>query len=236
MALSFLHLTIVFISLFFLGGANAKYFNLVNKCKKTIWPGIYSGAGLSQPYDSGFALAPGQTYLYESQYQWTGRIWARTGCRFDATGKGKCATGDCNGLLKCDGYEGTPPMTVALFSVDTPDDTYSVDLQHGFNVPVSVTTQGGTGQCQPSACIANLRRKCPTGQRVLNRKGRPVGCKSACDAFGDAANCCTDPFTAWKCNPTNYTKLFKAACPTAVTFLYDKDFTCKGSNFTVTFC
>jgi hypothetical protein len=36
------------------------------------------------------------------------RIWARTTCNFDGAGRGRCETGDCNGLLQCQAY-GQPP-------------------------------------------------------------------------------------------------------------------------------
>jgi hypothetical protein len=28
-------------------------------------------------------------------------VWGRTGCSFDGSGRGSCATGDCGGALSC---------------------------------------------------------------------------------------------------------------------------------------
>lgn len=220
--------------------ANARVFTVVNKCRRTIWPAVISNAAVPQPFKTGFMLAPGQTYLFESQYQWYGQFWARTGCRFNkVTGKGKCRTGDCHGLFQCDGYDGHPPVTVASFALDTPDgDHYSVDMLHGFNIPITVTPTAVTSsQCKTSSCVLSLTRNCPQELQVKRRDGRVVGCNSACDAFGDPLNCCQDPY--WQsrdCHPTNYTKALKAACPTALTYQFDESLICKAANYTITFC
>ncbi|KAK9030533.1 hypothetical protein V6N11_031958 [Hibiscus sabdariffa] len=48
---------------------------------------------------SGFYLLPGQTQLSEPPWSWNGRIWARTGCKFDSNWQPACETGDCDGRL-----------------------------------------------------------------------------------------------------------------------------------------
>ena len=45
------------------------------------------------------------------------RIWVRTGCSFDGSGRGRCQTGDCGGLLQCQGY-GAAPNTLAEFALN----------------------------------------------------------------------------------------------------------------------
>ncbi|KAI9160564.1 hypothetical protein LWI28_009459 [Acer negundo] len=39
----------------------------------------------------------------------SGCIWARTNCKFDANGNGKCETGDSNGALYCGVSNSTLP-------------------------------------------------------------------------------------------------------------------------------
>ncbi|KAK9030529.1 hypothetical protein V6N11_031954 [Hibiscus sabdariffa] len=40
-----------------------------------------------------------QTQLSEPPWSWNGRIWARTGCKFDSNWQPTCETGDCDGRL-----------------------------------------------------------------------------------------------------------------------------------------
>ncbi|MBO8631238.1 Thaumatin pathogenesis-related protein, partial [Staphylococcus aureus] len=70
--------------------------------------------------------------------------------------------------------------------------------------------------------------------------GSTAGCKSACAAFGTDEYCCkgvsNDPN---KCKPTNYSMIFKNACPLAYSYAYNdgsSTFTCTGANYLLTFC
>lgn len=67
-----------------------------------------------------------------------------------------------------------------------------------------------------------------------------IGCKSACDQFATPQYCCTEAYgSPTTCPPTQYSNAFKAACPTAYSYAYDdatSTFTCKGANYTITFC
>ena len=71
---------------------------------------------------------------------WAGRVWARTGCNFDGSGQGHCATGDCGDKLECNGAGGVPPVTLAEITLNGAGgkDFYDVSLVDGFNVPVQV--------------------------------------------------------------------------------------------------
>uniref|UniRef100_A0A7N0URM8 Thaumatin-like protein n=1 Tax=Kalanchoe fedtschenkoi TaxID=63787 RepID=A0A7N0URM8_KALFE len=84
-------------------------FVIRNNCPYTIWPGTLAGAGTPQLSTTGFQLDSGQSARVVSTPEWSGRIWARTGCKFDAFGVGMCETGDCGGRLQCDGSGAAPP-------------------------------------------------------------------------------------------------------------------------------
>jgi hypothetical protein len=71
---------------------------------------------------------------------WSGRIWARTGCTFDANGIGPCEVGDCGNKLQCNGAGGVPPVSLAEFTIGDKD-FYDVSFVDGLNVPVQVSNQ-----------------------------------------------------------------------------------------------
>ncbi|KAL4563227.1 hypothetical protein LXL04_027265 [Taraxacum kok-saghyz] len=71
---------------------NAAIFDIRNNCPYTVWAGAVPGGGQQ--------LNPGQTWsLYVAPGTSLARIWPRTNCNFDGSGRGWCQTGDCNGLL-----------------------------------------------------------------------------------------------------------------------------------------
>ncbi|KAK1283199.1 Thaumatin-like protein 1 [Acorus calamus] len=57
---------------------------------------------------------------------------------------------------------------------------------------------------------------------------------SACVAFGDPKYCCTGAYGGpGTCKPTNYSRVFKNACPLAYSYAYDDSssiFTCAGGG------
>ncbi|KAL0338293.1 UNVERIFIED_CONTAM: Thaumatin-like protein [Sesamum angustifolium] len=126
-----------------LTGANGKGHQLiiVNNCNESIWPGILGGAGQQTPKDGGFLVNRGQEVVVDVPEKWSGRIWGRQKCNFNANGKGSCATGDCFGLFHCQGLSGKPPTTVVEMTLGTstsPLHFYDVSLVDGFNLPVSM--------------------------------------------------------------------------------------------------
>ncbi|KAK7283860.1 hypothetical protein RIF29_13608 [Crotalaria pallida] len=222
-----------FLIMLFLIGVDATAFTLQNRCKNTIWPGILTGAGKPQLMDGGVELKPGQAINITAPTGWSGRFWGRRGCSFDSSGNGKCTTGDCGGKLKCAGAGGS----LAEFTLDSPEgDFYDVSLVDGYNMPVSIFPSGGSGQCTAVTCLSDLNRNCPTGLE-LRTEGHIVGCKSACMAFNKPAYCCTEDFSSpKKCQPTNYSKVFKASCPQAYSYAYDdatSTFTCPGADYLI---
>ncbi|XP_058075579.1 thaumatin-like protein [Magnolia sinica] len=235
MAFWFLYLLLAFS----ISCVRAREFTFHNNCTNPVWPGIQPSAGKRVLLRGGFQLAPGQTVNINVPRGWSGRFWARTGCAFDRADHGKCVTGDCGGSLRCAGAGGAPPSTLAEFTLDSPLDFYDVSLVDGYNLPVSILPSGSSGTCQEVRCVSDLNRSCPAALQVM-REGRVVACKSACMAFGSPEYCCTGEFGGpGTCKPTAYSRVFKAACPTAYSYAYDdptSTFTCKGADYLITFC
>jgi hypothetical protein len=220
---------------------DATIFTLQNKCRNTMWPGILTAAGKPQLIDGGVKLKPGQAINITAPKGWSGRLWGRRGCAFDTSGNGKCVTGDCGGKLKCAGAGGEPPASLAEFTLDSPEgDFYDVSLVDGYNIPVSIIPSRVSGMCKEVKCRSDLNKNCPAGLEVRNIKGRVVGCKSACMAFNKPEYCCTGDFNSpKKCQPSSYSKVFKASCPMAYSYAYDdatSTFTCHGANYLIRFC
>ena len=84
---------------------SSRDFRFVNKCNATVWVGSLGSTLIN---GGGWPVGPGTTVTVSAPPGWHGRFWARTGCRFDHTGKGRCETGDCGGLAKCAGAGGQP--------------------------------------------------------------------------------------------------------------------------------
>ncbi|XP_020186543.1 pathogenesis-related thaumatin-like protein 3.5 [Aegilops tauschii subsp. strangulata] len=221
----------------------ATTFTIANYCAYTIWPGTLAGSGTPQLSTTGFELGPGQTVRLAAPPAWSGRMWARTGCVFDAAGAGVCQTGDCGGRMECRGAGATPPAT--LFEVTLGkgggEDFYDVSLVDGYNLPVVAIPRAlrGPGACNATGCLADLNRSCPTELQVVYGAGA-IACRSACEAFGQDRYCCSGAYgTPAACRPTSYSSVFKMACPRAYSYAYDDStstFTCSADDYTVAFC
>ncbi|XP_047051785.1 pathogenesis-related thaumatin-like protein 3.5 [Lolium rigidum] len=221
----------------------ATTFTISNYCAYTIWPGTLAGSGTPQLSTTGFELAPGQTVRLAAPAGWSGRMWARTGCVFDAAGAGICQTGDCGGRMECRGAGATPPAT--LFEVTLgktgSEDFYDVSLVDGYNLPVVAIPRAlrGQGACNATGCMADLNRSCPRELQVDCGAGA-IACRSACEAFGQDRYCCSGAYgTPAACRPTAYSSIFKTACPRAYSYAYDDStstFTCNADDYNVAFC
>ncbi|KAL3840328.1 hypothetical protein ACJIZ3_024919 [Penstemon smallii] len=239
----------LFLALFSIGATftkvSATVFTLQNSCSYTIWPGINSGNGAAILGDGGFSLSPGATIQLPAPPGWSGRFWARTGCNFDDAGNGNCTTGDCGNTIKCIGG-GAPPVSLVEITLgngasgDSAKDFYDVSLVDGYNVGIGVRTSGGFGDCQYAGCVADVNANCPSELQIRGGSGQVVACKSACLEFGKPEYCCTgDHSTSDTCPPTDYSRMFKSACPTAYSYAYDdgtSTCTCTGSDYLITFC
>ncbi|KAK9128582.1 hypothetical protein Syun_017379 [Stephania yunnanensis] len=239
MALSYVHLPLLLLLLPLSEGATV--FTLHNNCKTKVWLGILSGAGSDTLNHGGLRLKPSDTVNVTAPEKWSGRFWGRHGCTFNRrTGQGHCVTGDCGGLMHCSGAGGAPPVSLAEFTLNSPVDYYDVSLVDGYNLPISVVPIGGSGSmCKPVTCVSDLNRSCPQDLQV-KVNNRVVACKSACLAFNTPEYCCTGAYgTPDKCKPSEYSHVFKAACPSAYSYAYDdatSTFVCDRANYLIRFC
>ncbi|XP_024031937.1 protein P21-like [Morus notabilis] len=216
-------LPILFLTFFFIS-THAAIFDIKNNCPYTVWAAASPGGG--RQLDSGntwtINVNPGTS---------SGRIWARTGCSFDGAGRGRCQTGDCGGILECQGY-GQAPNTLAEFTLNGFSNLDYIDISviDGFNVPMEFSpTSGGCNRV--IRCTADIIGQCPAALRVDG------GCNGACPVFKTDQYCCN---SGNYCGPTDYSRYFKDRCPDA--YSYPKDdatslFTCpSGANYKVVFC
>lgn len=215
--ISFLFITLCFAL------ADAARFDIKNNCPYTVWAAAVPGGGkqLNRGETWTLNVNPGTTQA---------RIWARTKCTFDGSGRGKCETGDCGGLLQCKAY-GVPPNTLAEYALNQfgNKDFFDISLVDGFNVPMelSPTSNGCTRRIK---CTADINGQCPRELKA------PGGCNNPCTVFKTDQYCCN----SGKCAPTNYSKFFKDRCPDAYSYPMDdptSTFTCNaGTNYKVVFC
>ncbi|XP_061376472.1 thaumatin-like protein 1b [Gastrolobium bilobum] len=237
-------LTLLFLFLFqFLTGSNSATFTIVNKCSYPVWPGILTGAGTTQLATTGFALQPGGSNAVAAPTAWSGRLWGRTLCSTDSTGKFSCVTGDCgSSVVECNGAGGALPATLAEFTLNGAGgmDFYDVSLVDGYNLPMTVEPHGLGGNCTATGCAVDLNKGCPTELKVMTASNESVACKSACEAFGDPQYCCSGAYgTPQTCKPSSYSQFFKSACPRAYSYAYDdgtSTFTCASADYLITFC
>ncbi|KAK1309356.1 Thaumatin-like protein [Acorus calamus] len=244
--ITILSLALLFITAQTISPVSSTTISLYNKCSHPVWPGIQPSAGKPILARGGFELRPNQAYALRVPTGWSGRVWGRVGCSFDAaTGRGRCATGDCGGSLYCAGAGGAPPATLAeitLSSGGAAADFYDVSLVDGYNLGISIKPFRGTGNCQYAGCVSDLNMMCPAGLQVRASASdrRVVACKSACSAFGSPRYCCTGSFgSPQSCKPTTYSRIFKSACPRAYSYAYDDPTsiaTCVGGSYLITFC
>ncbi|KAK6947742.1 Thaumatin family [Dillenia turbinata] len=209
---------------FFCTTANAADFLIQNNCPYTVW-------AASVPVGGGRQLNNGEQWTVTAAPGTTGaRIWARTGCNFDGSGRGSCQTGDCGGVLQCTTY-GQPPNTLAEYALNQFSnlDFFDISLVDGFNVPMEfVPTSGGC--TRGPSCTADVNGQCPSELKA------PGGCNNPCTVFKTDEYCCN----SGSCEPTPYSEYFKQKCPDA--YSYPKDdqtstFTCPtGTNYRVVFC
>ncbi|XP_064963237.1 thaumatin-like protein 1b [Musa acuminata AAA Group] len=236
-------LSAAFFSAIVFPAASSTTFTVKNNCPFTIWPATLTGRRSALLPQTGLELAYGESQSLDAPAGWSGRFWARTRCTTDSTsGRFSCASGDCgSGSIECNGAGGAPPTTLVEFTLqgDGGKDFYDVSCVDGFNLPVSVTPRSGQG-CSSISCPADTNAGCPPELQERARDGAVVGCKSACLAFDTDWYCCRGAYgTPSACKPTNYSMLFKNACPQAYSYAYDdatSTFTCVGANYLITFC
>lgn len=229
--------------------AGSRVFTFVNHVRQTIW--LAAGQQTAQPAlkTTGWVLRPGQTLGVRVPDHWNGRFWGRTGCTFDAAGRGHCETGDCDGRFQCPGY-GVIPASLAEFNLNSWDgmDFYDVSLVDGSNVPMFINLVGGATKdpisasgCSAAGCTRAV--DCPAALRI-EAGGRQVGCESPCGVFDTDQYCCRAQWAPRdKClpaqRPVDYAALFKKAEPFAYSYADDdatSTFTSRGeAGYRITF-
>lgn len=203
---------------------------IINQCNYTVWPASFPTDATSES-PTGFILKPGENSIITTSDGWTGRVWGRTLCTIDSTGKFSCVTGDCgSGKIACD-TKGSPPLTLAEFTLNGPNnqDFYDVSLVDGYNVPMNIVPLDSSGMCNSTGCPTDLNAVCPTELKLM-KNGKFVACHSPC-AVGNHS-------TSGKCEPSSYSKIFKKACPEAYTYPEDSTstFTCSATDYQVVIC
>ncbi|GAB4847820.1 hypothetical protein Ancab_026882 [Ancistrocladus abbreviatus] len=242
MASCFLHISLTVLFLALSGGpkfTECTNLTIINRCKETIWPAITPADNFTN--GGGFTLKKGESAILQAPPGWHGRIWARTGCNFDNKGNGTCQTGRCGTSLKCSG-PGQSPATLVEFTIAQQEnalDFYDVSLVTGFNVPVVVTPLRSKGNCSIAGCDTDLRNSCPS-ELAVTAEGKTIACQSACDAFRTDEYCCRGTYgNPGSCKSTNYSTIFKAACPVAYSYAFDDPTsikTCSASDYVLAFC
>ncbi|KAL8211175.1 hypothetical protein R6Q57_005612 [Mikania cordata] len=242
------YVTLLTLSLFSsINSTRSATFTLTNQCNYPVWAGLLSGAGTPPLPTTGFPLQPTQSNPITIPQNWSGRIWGRTLCSTDSTGRFTCVTGDCgSGTVECNGAGATPPATLTEFTLNGANgmDFYDVSLVDGYNLPIMVVPEGDRsgGNCNVTGCVVDLNQNCPSELRLtdVGAGDESVACRSACEAFGDPMYCCSGTYsTPQTCNPTSYSEYFKTACPTAYSYAYDdgtSTFTCFAGKYVITFC
>lgn len=234
--------------LFVSGVLSSTTFTITNNCQHTVWPGILSNAGIAPLHTTGFSLQKGESKTLNAPSNWGGRFWGRTLCSEDSTGKFTCVTGDCgSGKMECSGSNAVPPATLAEFTLNGSGgmDFFDVSLVDGYNLPLIVVPQGGTGDnCTTTGCVVDLNDSCPMQLKMTatatSSDTTTVACKSACEALKEDQYCCSGAYaTPDTCKPSTYSEVFKHACPRAYSYAYDdktSTFTCDGASYLITFC
>jgi hypothetical protein len=130
------------------------------------------------------------------------------------------------------------PTTLAEFTLNGAGglDFFDVSLVDGYNLPMRVAPQGGTGQnCTTVGCVADLNTSCPSELQVTSTDADGnVACKSACETFGQPEYCCSGAYGSPNtCKPSTYSQIFKRECPQAYSYAYDdktSTFTCASAE------
>jgi hypothetical protein len=214
-------------------GPGQRTLTMVNRLGQTIWPAV--AADPAHPVAAtGWVLPPGASLTIVIPDHWDVRVWARTGCVFDAAGNGHCVTGDCDGHFQCGRTWGQFPSTLAEFNLNAWDgmDFYDVSLVEGNNLPMWVNNSGGRSPdpisadgCSAAGCTHDANVGCPSALQETH-DGAVVACRSACLAIGGDQTCCLGAWASRAaCNPADWpvdsAAVFKKAEPFAYSYVDD---------------
>lgn len=123
-----------------------RQFTFINQCSHPVWPGFQDAEPIPErPHVKlidaqgseklmGFELADNTPKHIPVPDTWSGRMWARTGCKQEGN-EFRCATGNCGGTdMNC--ITGNQLATLAEFTLQTTDlgagpDNYDLSLVDG---------------------------------------------------------------------------------------------------------
>jgi hypothetical protein len=78
--------------------------------------------------------------------------------------------------------------------------------------------QPAAAGCPDTGCLVDLNERCPDELRADGGRA----CRSACEAFGSPEYCCNGAYgNPNTCHPSQYSQLFKSACPKSYSYAYD---------------
>jgi hypothetical protein len=193
-------------------GATVRHFIVLNHLAKKINV-IMSG-------QKNFTMQPGDSLMFEESNNWSA---ARIAAYYDGI-----TSAYINNL------------TLAEWTLDgwQNKDFYDISLVDGFTVPVRMypvkgtfTTQTASYQCDTAGCTKDLLPNCPDSLQVKDSSGNVIACMSACAKwFSNDSFCCRGKFGPGVCQPTDWSRIFKDACPWAYSYAYDdvtSTFTCQ---------
>jgi hypothetical protein len=196
--------------------------NFVNQCSSTVWVGSVGNAGFSGLNGGGWEMGAKGSGTDKTTLQvdvgWSGRLWPRTGCTFNAQNlcdgytpcctSGSCLTSDNKTFGLACAYSGKAPVGIAEFTFDAagglgPYDTYDVSFVDGWGESVAIDAVAGTFNPKPDPglkapwCITSGCTSAPTCPKGLSAGGDSCWspCQNAVNSGDPAATqeklCCS---------------------------------------------
>ncbi|KAI8340013.1 thaumatin [Chlamydoabsidia padenii] len=208
----------------------ARTLSITNNCPEKLSVGVLTN-GQGNP-DERFDLSPHSSKSISKPDTWGGRVF----------GQPNCSGG---GGPHCGNAGASNPATLAefFFKGANGKDYYDISLVDGYNIPASISPQGGGGgsgkECGKSDC--QKLPNCPNELSIKDGAGKVVGCQSSCSKTQDPQHCCVGEYDGPdKCKADGHAETIKNACPDSYSFAYDDQtstFTCANpSGYSVTFC
>ncbi|CAO2165260.1 unnamed protein product [Urochloa humidicola] len=170
------HLLIpIFFLLLLVATDDAAVFSIINNCSYTVWPAAIPVGGGSE------LKSGGKWILNVPAGTESGRIWGRTGCKFNSSGYGACETADCAGVLSCSLSPNTS-AALAEFSLGGPIDFFDLTMIDGFNLPMAfLPTKEGPECNMVLRCEGNSESQCPDAFKAPSDNSKTHTCPGNTD-------------------------------------------------------
>ena len=120
-------------------------------------------------------------------------------------------------------------------------------MAEGYNIKISIIPRNPTARyphsrprnwCKKTFCSQDLNTICPDDLKETV-DGKVVGCRTPCSDFVNNFFCCRNEFGSLEtCLPSNYTTVFKKACPDSQSYSHDSNaiFNCFSNRYEIQFC